>query len=147
MSTKVATNGTRPWRQMCSRHVPISDLFSRQPLSNCMISRDLTYMFIQSLKVWHLQTTDWLNCNQQQALTVKCKLWYSWPQSRNECPVSIMEFYNHHDEMSYEDGLIFRRQTIAIPKCCQLISSQKPFISLIPCINMTQWGDKHKIWI
>ena len=28
---------------------------------------------------------------------------------------------------------------------CKLSQRQKPFISLIPCINMIQWGDKHKI--
>ena len=34
-----------------------------------------------------------------------------------------MEFYNHSEEVSYEDGLIFRGQTIAILKFFQLIKN------------------------
>ena len=42
-----------------------------------------------------------------------------WPIIRKEYAVSIMEFYNHRDEMSYEDGVIFRGQTIVFPEGCR----------------------------
>jgi len=39
-----------------------------------------------------------------------------WPDTRAKCDPSIVEFFNHRDELSYEDRLIFRGQALIIPK-------------------------------
>ena len=39
-----------------------------------------------------------------------------WPSSRSECPKAKLEYWNHRDELSFADDLIFRGQTILIPK-------------------------------
>ena len=38
-----------------------------------------------------------------------------WPETRSACEQSVLEYWNHHDELSVEDGLIFRGQKIVIP--------------------------------
>lgn len=39
-----------------------------------------------------------------------------WPSSRAKCDPDIIEYWNHRDELSFEDDLIFRGQTLLIPK-------------------------------
>ena len=38
-----------------------------------------------------------------------------WPRERGKCPKNILEFWNHRDEMSYEDGILFKGQKVVIP--------------------------------
>ena len=38
----------------------------------------------------------------------------SWPETL--CVQSALEYWNHRDELSVEEGLIFRGQKIVIPK-------------------------------
>ena len=37
------------------------------------------------------------------------------PRERGKCPKNILEFWNHRDEMSYEDGILFQGQKVVIP--------------------------------
>ena len=39
-----------------------------------------------------------------------------WPETRSACEQSVLEYWNHRDEFSIEEGLIFRGQKIVIPK-------------------------------
>jgi hypothetical protein len=38
-----------------------------------------------------------------------------WPEMRSQCIPEISEFWNHRDELSVEDSLIFRGQKVIIP--------------------------------
>ena len=38
-----------------------------------------------------------------------------WPDLRQNCPSCILEFLNHRDELSFDDGIIFRGETLVIP--------------------------------
>jgi len=48
--------------------------------------------------------------------TLKQTIETGWPETRQGCDNSIIEFFNYRDELSTGDGLIFRGQTILIPK-------------------------------
>ena len=39
-----------------------------------------------------------------------------WSETRPECDSDILEYWNHRDELSVEQGLIFRGQKIVVPK-------------------------------
>jgi transposase InsO family protein len=39
-----------------------------------------------------------------------------WPNTRSECDKKVLDFFNHRDELSESDGLIFRGQKIVIPE-------------------------------
>ena len=39
-----------------------------------------------------------------------------WPETRSACEQSVLEYWNQRDELSIEEGLIFRGQKIVIPK-------------------------------
>ena len=38
-----------------------------------------------------------------------------WPRERRKCPKNILQFWNHKDKMSYEDGILFKGQKVVIP--------------------------------
>jgi hypothetical protein len=38
-----------------------------------------------------------------------------WPEERRKCPQSISEFWNHRDELSQINGIIFKGEKIIIP--------------------------------
>lgn len=39
-----------------------------------------------------------------------------WPDERKLCPKSILEFWNHRDELSYQNGIVFKGQKLVIPQ-------------------------------
>lgn len=39
-----------------------------------------------------------------------------WPDSRKKCKQSILENWNHRDELSHANGLIFIGQKLLIPR-------------------------------
>ena len=48
--------------------------------------------------------------------TLKKTIVQGWPETRSTREPSVLEFWNHRDELSFEEGLIFRGQKIVIPK-------------------------------
>ena len=39
-----------------------------------------------------------------------------WPELRQNCPKSIVDFWNHRDELCFKNGLIFKGPKIVIPR-------------------------------
>ena len=39
----------------------------------------------------------------------------SWPETRQNCPKTVLEFWNHIDEISCENDIVFRGQKLVIP--------------------------------
>ncbi|RXN35722.1 sec1 family domain-containing 2-like protein [Labeo rohita] len=38
-----------------------------------------------------------------------------WPDEKRKCPLSVSEFWNHRDELSYLHGIIFKGEKIVVP--------------------------------
>ena len=51
-----------------------------------------------------------------QMRTLKQTILQGWPETRADCNKSVVEFWNHRDELSAAGDLIFRGQTLVIPK-------------------------------
>lgn len=58
--------------------------------------------------------------NDVQLQTLTQTILDGWPDSRKECPASIVEYWNHRDELSVSDDIIFRGQKIVIPSSLRL---------------------------
>ena len=52
-------------------------------------------------------------------VALKNQIIKGWPSNRDECPMSLREFWSYRDELSILDGLILKETRIIIPKCCQ----------------------------
>ena len=68
--------------------------------------------------VIHYQQASVRNATLQdpQMQTLKMTIIEGWPDLRSECPKPILDFWNHRDELSVADDLIFRGQTLLILK-------------------------------
>ena len=54
--------------------------------------------------------------NDAQMQTLKSTILEGWPEERSNCDPNIVEYWNHRDELSVDDGLIFRGQTLIVPR-------------------------------
>ena len=102
---------------------PISDLLSRHPLpdTDCFKMEGLNLHVHTVLKACNVTDRrldiirkSYVDDSQMQNLIPT--ILEGWPSSRSECPKAILEYWNHRDELSFADDLIFRGQTILIPK-------------------------------
>ena len=53
--------------------------------------------------------------NDQQFVTLTNTILNGWPEQRKSCPTSIAKFWNHRDELTVIDGIVFRGQSLVIP--------------------------------
>ena len=59
-----------------------------------------------------------------QFQTLKRTILDAWPETRKMCQSSILEYWNHRDELSVADDIIIRAQKIVIPNSLQLDMTQ-----------------------
>ena len=53
--------------------------------------------------------------NDSQMQTLKDVIRKGWPANRQDCPKIVLEYWNHRDELSYENGIVFKGQKLIIP--------------------------------
>ena len=53
--------------------------------------------------------------NDQQFVTLRNTILDGWPEQHKNCPENIAEFWNHRDELTVIDGIVFRGQCLVIP--------------------------------
>ncbi|MCG8113106.1 MAG: Ty3/Gypsy family RNase HI domain-containing protein, partial [Candidatus Thiodiazotropha taylori] len=102
--------------------IPVSDFLSRHSLTDThpklIEGLDLhvhaikQQLFVTDSRLDSIRTAI-KNDNKMQKLkqTIAC----GWPDLRAECDPEILDFWNHRDELSFEDDLIFRGQKLLIP--------------------------------
>ncbi|MCG8076812.1 MAG: DDE-type integrase/transposase/recombinase, partial [Candidatus Thiodiazotropha taylori] len=102
--------------------IPVSDFLSRHSLTDThpklIEGLDLhvhaikQQLFVTDSRLDSIRTAI-KNDNKMQKLkqTIAC----GWPDLRAECDPEIQDFWNHRDELSFEDDLIFRGQKLLIP--------------------------------
>ena len=103
------------------KNVPIGDLLSRQPLPDTQETAELdiqVHTFIQSLFITdrRLESVRTATLQDPQMQILKKTILEGWPEIRSECSPPILDFWNNRDELSAADALIFRGQTLLIPK-------------------------------
>ena len=107
---------------MSGKQVPISDLLSRQQMSQTLDEYEGLDLHVHTVikcltfKDSRLEQLRVDKSRDSQMQTLKQTIETGWPETRQGSDNSIIEFFNHRDERSTGDGLIFRGQTILIPK-------------------------------
>ena len=48
--------------------------------------------------------------------TLKTTVLTGWPEKRDECPVQIRDYWNYREEISLDNGLLFKSQRVIVPK-------------------------------
>lgn len=117
---------------MSGRDLPVVDTLSRKfmPDTYPELSEGLdlhvhTVMSTISVSDRKLNEVRQATRNDTQMQTFKQTILDGWPETRKRCQTSIVEFWNHRDELSVAEDIIFRGQKIVIPIALQHEMIQK----------------------
>ncbi|XP_046571089.1 uncharacterized protein K02A2.6-like [Haliotis rubra] len=108
---------------VAGKDIPVADTLSRKFLTtkDDGMSEEMeaqVHMVLANLPVSDhkmSQLRDAIN-NDVQMQQLRTTILNGWPDSRSECPESIIEYWNHRDQLTVMDGLIFKGEKIIIPK-------------------------------
>ena len=120
------------------KDIPVSDFLSRSSLpdtfENLSAGLDLhVHAVLQQLFVTdkRLEAVQQAILQDRQMQALQNMIVQGWPETRSACEQSVLEYWNHRDELSIEEGLIFRGQKIVISKIATCrnaeTSSHRPF--------------------
>ena len=105
------------------KDIAVSDFLSRSSLpdtfENLSAGLDLhVHAVLQQLFVTdkRLEAVQQAILQDRQMQALQNMIVQGWPETRSACEQSVLEYWNHRDELSIEEGLIFRGQKIVIPK-------------------------------
>lgn len=104
------------------KDIPVADALSRKPLAShddgLSKGMDLQiHMVYNSLPVSdaRLQEIRETTENDAQLKLLSKAIMEGWPEERKQCPENIAEYWNHRDELSKTNGIIFKGEKIVIP--------------------------------
>ena len=109
-------------KHVSGRDIPLADTLSRKFLPDTYpeLSEGLdlhvhTVFSTISVSDRKLDQVRQATGNDVQFQTLKRTILDGWPETRKMCPPSILEYWNHRDELSVADDIIIRAQKIVIP--------------------------------
>ena len=90
---------------------PIPDEFSTKP--DVAVHQLIATLPLSDQRLAEIRTKTSTDQNLQ---VLKHFILTGWPNQRKDCPTTIMEHWNHQDELVYQDDIIFKGDRIVIPK-------------------------------
>ena len=118
-------------KHVSGRDIPLADTLSRKFLPDTYpeLSEGLdlhvhTVFSTISVSDRKLEQVRQATRNDVQFQTLKRTILDGWPETRKMCPPSILEYWNHRDELSVADDIIIRAQKIVIPTSLRLDMTQ-----------------------
>ena len=108
-------------KHLSGKSIPLADALSRKfaQVTYPEIGKGLkthVYSVIVNLPVSDkkLEAIQNATDNNQQFVTLLNTILGDWPEQRKNCPENIAEFWNHCDEITVTDGILFRGQCLVI---------------------------------
>lgn len=105
------------------KSIPVADTLSRRFVSDTCpeLSESLdaqVHMVMTSLPISDnkMHSIEQESLSDPQFQLLKSVILDGWPDTRNECPPNLMEFWNHRDELTVVGDLILKGNKIVIPK-------------------------------
>ena len=103
------------------KHIPVADALSRKYIP--ALPDDNPGPDIQIHTILHLPVSDQKMQQLQQATSddsqlqaLSSTILHGWPETKEQCPPSISEFFTFRDELAIHDGLILKGYRILVPK-------------------------------
>ena len=105
----------------------VADHLSRASLANNKEMTDSFQVFalevetvtpFDSIKVAPERLSQLQKCTAQDVVleTLTTTVLTGWPEKRDECPVQIRDYWNYREEISLDNGLLFKSQRVIVPK-------------------------------
>ena len=104
------------------KHIPVADTLSRKSLAcnDHTLSEGMdtqVHTVISNLPVSDRKLTDIRTATEQdpQLTMLKEYVLSGWPETRKKCSPTTAEYWNHRDEISEMDGILFKGEKIKVP--------------------------------
>lgn len=104
------------------KEIPIADALSRKSIAYRLESlyEDMDaqiHTIVANLPISDRKLTDIRKATEQdpQFISLRSVIKAGWPDVRKKCPSSLSEYWNHRDEISEIDGLLFKGEKLIIP--------------------------------
>ena len=103
------------------RDIPLADALSRVnpcntgPIEGIDLSVHETHMYLNASPARITQIRDETE-NDGTLHALREIISHGWPESRAQCPVHLMDFWNFRDELNVEDGIVLKGNRIVVPK-------------------------------
>ncbi|KAL0154230.1 hypothetical protein M9458_050484 [Cirrhinus mrigala] len=104
------------------KDIPVADTLSRKSLSDrdtslsegmdIQVHTVYSSLPVSDSKLEEIRTQ---TEKDQQFQILKGVIQRGWPDEKRKCPLSVSEFWNHRDELSYLHGIIFKGEKIVVP--------------------------------
>ena len=103
------------------KQIPVADTLSRKSLTKIENQEEAFDEYVHSV-VSHLPVSDkkfeelrQATVNDKQLNQVKQVVLNGWPEKRDQCPKSVLEFWNYKDELSVNEEIIMKSERIIVP--------------------------------
>ena len=110
------------FQHLPGKSIPLADALSRKFSQDTYpeIGKGIdahVYSVVENLPVSNkkLEAIKNMTENDQFFVTLANTILNGWPEQRKHCPPSIAEFWNHRDELTIINGIIFRGQCLVYP--------------------------------
>ena len=110
-------------KHLPGKSIPLADTLSRKFVSDTYpgLSEGMdaqVHLVLSSMPVSDQKMSDIRLATQSdtQLDMLKAVILSGWPETRSECNTLILEYWNHRDELSVLDGVIFKGSKIVVPK-------------------------------
>ena len=110
-------------RHVSGKDIPVSDCLSRHSLDetypslidglDCHVHTVTKQLFVTDSRIQNMKD-ELANDSEMQIL--KKTIVEGWPSNRSDCRPEIVSYWNHRDELSWENNLCFRGQTLVVPR-------------------------------
>ena len=113
---------------MPGRDIPLADTLSRVnpcntgPIEGIDLSVHETHMHLNASPARITQIRDETE-NDGTLHALREIISHGWPESRAQCPVHLMDFWNFRDELNVEDGIVLKGNRIVVPKSLHAAST------------------------
>lgn len=104
------------------KNIPLGDALSRNYVSETFpnlikgldthVHTVIRSLPVSDIKIQQIQDATRDDAQMQMLIEV---IKTGWPETRQNCPTTVLEFWNHRDEISCENDIVFRGQKLVIP--------------------------------
>lgn len=101
-----------PVADCLSRNVKNTDVENENEFINYAVHQVISNLPVSDNKLEHIRIA---TASDEHLSSLTNQIKHGWPDSIKECPKSVQKFWNHRDELTIMNGIVFKSDKIVIP--------------------------------
>ena len=98
------------------KEIPLADALSRAPVQKATEEEVIHNVTVHRIKDEHLQQVRNATATDSTLVKLGEIILKGWPDHRADTDVELLPYYNYRDELTIQDGIIYRGERIVIPR-------------------------------